>query len=109
MFWNGYYYKNPWQMQNLKEFDQLVRDMDLQLSWPNKELAPWHVQIRVGLHGIHPQTINAWPHLLKTYWSGHRGPRVGAVAMYETILEATDTAYEDVSLFEDEPNAAPVS
>lgn len=109
MTFNGYYYKKPSEIQNLKEFHQLVTDMDLQLRWPKREEAPWHVHILVGQNGPNPQKINAWPHLLKVYWSGHRGPRLGAAAIFDTIVEATDAAYDYVDLFEDEPNAPSVS
>lgn len=102
MWIGNYWCRRPHQMQNLREFDQLVRDMDLQVTWPDKEQAPWHVHIHVGRGAAEPQIVSAWPHLLKVKWHGIRGARVGASAIYETIIAATDSAYAHVDLFEDE-------
>jgi hypothetical protein len=107
---NRFYIKSEDQLPNVRHFGQLVQDLDLDLFWPNQQKAPWHVQFKVGVHGPRPQVINAWPHLLKAYWDREGGPVVGAAAIVDLVIRATDYAYErdGVILVEDD-DAPPVS
>ena len=87
------YFKNDEQQSNAMQFDQLARDFDLNLVWPDKEERPWHVTFKVGVHGLRPQKISAWPHLLKAYWDREGGPVQGSDEIVALILRATDYAY----------------
>jgi hypothetical protein len=49
-----FYFKTDEQRPNVMQFDQLARDFDLNLVWPNKEERPWHVTFKVGAHGPRP-------------------------------------------------------
>jgi hypothetical protein len=111
---NRFYFKSEDQLPNIIQFDQLARDFDLDLVWPNKEERPWHVTFKVGRHGPRPQKISAWPHLLKAYWDRDGGPVQGSDAIAALILRATDYAYgpasvDDDTLIMEEHHAPPVS
>ena len=107
-----FYFKTDEQRPNVMQFDQLARDFDLNLVWPNKEERPWHVTFKVGAHGPRPQKISAWPHLLKAYWDREGGPVQGSEAIVALILRATDYAYgqapvdDDMLIMEDHDAAA---
>ena len=105
-----FYAKDEEHAANTFLFEQLVHDMDLDIVWPNKEARPWYVTFKVGVCGSRPQTISAWPHLLKAYWHRDGGPVHGFDDIVELVIRATDYAYEPAGIFsEGGSHAAPVS
>jgi hypothetical protein len=103
---NRFYFKKEDQLPNVRQFEQLVQDLDLDIVWPNPD-HPWHVTFKVGRHGPRPQVISAWPHLLKAYWDREGGPVRGADAIVELVLRASDYAYERDGIILVEDDDAP--
>ena len=73
-------------------FERIVRDFDLRLTWPNRRLAPWHVQAVVGADDPNPQTINFWPHLLKAHVPAQNGSVTGESEVRAMVTRAISDA-----------------
>lgn len=98
-----FWHSKPQHLSKLREFEQLAQDYALDLRWPNKEKAPWHVVATVGRYGRHPQIVQFWPHLLKAFWDIGGRCAVGSKEVMALIEEATDYAYAgDIDLVEDD-------
>lgn len=104
-----FWYSKPHHLAKIREFEELVHDFALEVTWPNAEKAPWHVQARVGHFAMYPQTINFWPHLMKAHWCGEGSIAVGGKEIAGLIERATMEAYAAQPLLMEEEDAETVS
>jgi len=98
-----FWHSKPHHLSQVRAFAQLAEDYALDLEFPNKEKAPWHVRAVVGRYGTYPQTVQFWPHLMKAYWDTAHETAHGAKGIGDLIERAADHAYEaDFAVLEDD-------
>lgn len=79
---------------NIKMFTKLRQAFpNIEFYYPNKEVAPWHIQAKVN-----ETVINFWPHFAKGGFSGDKSV-TGRDALM-ALLEQAELA-EEVALLED--------
>jgi len=97
-----FYAKYDWHHENVASFRELVKEFPaLNLFFPNKEKAPWHVQAMI--EGTpYSIMVNFWPHVMKGQRDGCHAVE-GYGGIHDMLIEAFNDAAigDDFELIED--------
>jgi len=93
------YFRDETEHQNCVDFvTAFAKNVWLQsLYWPNKSLAPWHLQMKVD-----GSVINFWPHKMKAHVAEESKTAQGIWEVVATVHRVKRESLEDFDVLEDE-------